>query len=96
MLLPVDAGADYVSFLSETTGYDLVQTAANAGRLESVVKLVEAGASWRLARGQPRALGCVSYVPEILMLNCRSGSGLKVGTVLTQLLSVLITTKHIC
>jgi hypothetical protein len=45
----------------------MVQNAANAGQFEAVVKLVEAGASWRLGKGQPRTTpGAIWYVPEIL------------------------------
>jgi hypothetical protein len=65
-----DAGADYSSYINEDTEYDLVQTAANNGQFEAVVKLVEAGASWRLQRGQQRVVGgCVNYVPEMLCIN---------------------------
>jgi hypothetical protein len=57
----------------------MVQTAANAGHFKAVVKLVEAGASWRLAKGQQRVMGgSVFYVPEILRLKNRDGSGMKV------------------
>jgi hypothetical protein len=77
-----DAGADFDSFVNEHTGYDIVQTAANAGQFEAVIKLVEAGASWRLAKGQPRVMGgSVFYVPEILRLKNANGSGLKVSMV---------------
>jgi hypothetical protein len=73
----VDAGADYSSYVSAATGYDFVQSIANAGQFEAVLKLVEAGASWRLAKGQPRAVGVkVMYVPEILAMR---KPGLKVG-----------------
>jgi hypothetical protein len=75
-LTAADAGADYASYLDEDTEYDLVQTAANNGQFEAVVKLVEAGASWRLQRGQQRLMGgFVYYVPEMLSLNKQ---GLKV------------------
>jgi hypothetical protein len=71
-----DAGADYASYLDEDTEYDLVQTAANNGQFEAVIKLVEAGASWRLQRGQQRVMDSfVYYVPEMLSLNKQ---GLKV------------------
>ncbi|WIA41848.1 hypothetical protein OEZ86_009174 [Tetradesmus obliquus] len=79
MQILLDAGADFSSFIQEGTDYDydLVQAAANAGQFEAVVKLVEAGASWRLARGQPRIKdGIVYYVPEMLCIN---KPGLKVG-----------------
>jgi hypothetical protein len=62
-----DAGADHSSYVNEHTGYDMVQNAANAGQFEAVVKLVEAGASWRLPKGHPRVVqGAIWYVPEIL------------------------------
>jgi hypothetical protein len=65
-----DAGADYSTFLDKDTDYDLVQTAANNGQFEAVVKLVEAGASWRLQRGQQRVMaGSIYYVPEMLAIN---------------------------
>jgi hypothetical protein len=65
-----DAGADWTTYQCEDTDYDLVQTAANAGQFEAVVKLVEAGASWRLPKGQPRVANkCVYYVPDILNIN---------------------------
>jgi hypothetical protein len=41
-----------VLHMDKDPSYDIVQTAANSGHLEAVVKLVEAGASWRLPRGQ--------------------------------------------
>ncbi|KAF6261826.1 ankyrin repeat-containing domain protein [Scenedesmus sp. NREL 46B-D3] len=67
MLTLLDAGADPCSCVNEHTGYDMVQAAGNGGRFEAVVKLVEAGASWRLPRGHPRAVwGSIFYVPEIL------------------------------
>jgi hypothetical protein len=68
VLCCADAGADFSTYVNEHTGYDLVQDAANAGQFEAVVKLVEAGASWRLGRGQARvgANGSIFYVPEIL------------------------------
>jgi hypothetical protein len=62
-----DAGADHSSYVNEHTGYDMVQNAANGGQFEAVVKLVEAGASWRLPKGHPRVVqGAIWYVPEIL------------------------------
>ncbi|KAF6261819.1 ankyrin repeat-containing domain protein [Scenedesmus sp. NREL 46B-D3] len=65
----LDAGANFASYVDNDTGYDLVQSAANAGQFEAVVKLVEAGASWRLARGQQRVVnGSIFYVPEILSI----------------------------
>jgi hypothetical protein len=72
-LLLADAGADYSSFIDPSTGYNTIQTAANAGQFEAVVKLVEAGASWRLAKGQQRTSAdgkALLYVPEIM--RCRS------------------------
>lgn len=72
-----DAGADWWSYLDEHTGYDIVQTAANNGHFDVVLRLVEAGAPWRLARGQQRVRdGSVYYVPEMLNINVPS---LKVG-----------------
>jgi hypothetical protein len=63
-----DAGADLSTYVNEYTGYDMVQNAANVGQFEAVVKLVEAGASWRLPKGHPcvGANGLVFYVPKIL------------------------------
>jgi hypothetical protein len=58
------------------TGYDIVQNTASGGQFEAVVKLVEAGASWRLARGQWNLGGSVYYVPDILSAQ---KPGLKVG-----------------
>lgn len=87
MLLPADAGADFASYISESTGYDLVQTTAEAGHFEAVVKLVEAGASWWLPKDLRLVDGFVYYVPQILRLNCNKGSGQKVGKVFAQLLS---------
>jgi hypothetical protein len=70
LFLSADAGADFVSYIDEDTEYDLVQSVANAGHFEAVVKLVEAGASWRLAKGQQRVMaGSVFYVPEMLCIN---------------------------
>jgi phosphoglycerol transferase MdoB-like AlkP superfamily enzyme len=67
LLLCADAGADPSSYVNEHTGYDMVQNAANLGQFEAVVKLVEAGASWRLPKGHPRVVeGAIWYVPEIL------------------------------
>jgi hypothetical protein len=58
--------------VNQEPSYDIVQTAANGGHLEAVVKLVEAGASWRLPRGQPRVDGVtLLYVPEILQTRHR-------------------------
>jgi hypothetical protein len=54
----------------------MVQNTANAGQFEAVVKLVEAGASWRLVKGQRNVGGSVYYVPEILSAQ---KPGLKVG-----------------
>jgi hypothetical protein len=72
-----DAAADYATFRVEDNGYDIVQLAAVHGRLEAVVKLVEAGASWRLAPGQERVVkGALMYVPEILS---RELTGVKVS-----------------
>ncbi|KAF6261828.1 ankyrin repeat-containing domain protein [Scenedesmus sp. NREL 46B-D3] len=69
MQILLDAGADPCSYINEHTGYDMVQNAANGGQFEAVVKLVEAGASWRLARGHPRVIGgSLWYVPEILSI----------------------------
>jgi hypothetical protein len=66
-LCPADAGADYSSYVSAATGYNLIQSIAIYGQFEAVIKLVEAGASWRLAKGQPGAVGGkMMYVPEIL------------------------------
>jgi hypothetical protein len=74
--MSADAGADFASFKDQQTGYDIVQHAASMGQFEAVVKLVEAGASWRLAAGQQRgAAGAIRYVPEILSSKV---SGLKV------------------
>ncbi|WIA41847.1 hypothetical protein OEZ86_009173 [Tetradesmus obliquus] len=79
MQILLDAGADFASYVDEDTDYDLVQSAANAGQFEAVVKLVEAGASWRLARGQQRLMaGYCFYVPEILSL---SKPGLKLKAI---------------
>jgi hypothetical protein len=75
-----DAGADLCSYVSEHTGYDLLQNTANSGQFEAVVKLVEAGASWRLQWGQARTTsGAVWYVPEILSVVI---PGLKVRTMI--------------
>ncbi|WIA19922.1 hypothetical protein OEZ85_005812 [Tetradesmus obliquus] len=75
MQILLDAGADCIAYINEQTGYDIVQNTANAGQFEAVVKLVEAGASWRLSRGQPRVVrGNLWYVPEIL---CCVKPGLK-------------------
>jgi hypothetical protein len=62
LLFRADAGADYSSLINEFTGYDMVQNTANGGQFEAVVKLVEAGASWRLPTGHPRTMaGSVFY-----------------------------------
>jgi hypothetical protein len=69
--------------VNEYTGYDIVQTAANGGQFEAVVKLVEAGASWRLGRGQSKVMaGSIYYVPEMLLCKSKGGSSLKVNVVL--------------
>jgi hypothetical protein len=71
--VPTDAGAEYSSYINTNTGYNIVQTAANVGQFEAVVKLVEAGASWRLQRGQARVVGhTVMYVPDLIHFNSKS------------------------
>jgi hypothetical protein len=82
-----DAGADYATYKDPQTGYDIVQTAADCGQFEAVVKLVEAGASWRLAAGKERASGgSLLYVTD--MLNSKV-PGLKVSKLpLTSLTEV--------
>lgn len=62
-----DAGADLATFRHPSTQYSLVQTAANAGKLEAVMALVSAGAPWRLGPDEPRRIGdSLFYVPDIL------------------------------
>jgi hypothetical protein len=56
----------YTTNIYKRTGYDMIQNTASAGQFEAVVKLVEAGASWRLAKGQRDMAGSGFYVPEIL------------------------------
>ncbi|WIA40215.1 hypothetical protein OEZ86_013600 [Tetradesmus obliquus] len=85
MQILLDAGADYIAYINEQTGYDIVQNTANAGQFEAVVKLVEAGASWRLSRGQRRVVrGNLWYVPEIL---CCVKPGLKLSFIEGRLTS---------
>lgn len=66
MCLPPGAGADIHNCIDprpKMYNYSIVQTAANNGHLEAVVKLVEAGASWRVARGVSQC----HTVPQILV-----------------------------
>ncbi|KAF6261822.1 hypothetical protein COO60DRAFT_1678960 [Scenedesmus sp. NREL 46B-D3] len=78
-----DAGADHTSYKEKHTGNGLVQLAASAGQFEAVVKLVEAGASWRLAASTDRAVdGAALYVPDILSSKL---PGVKAGTIESKL-----------
>eukprot|EP00775_Hariotina_reticulata_P004639 gene4639-4892_t len=64
------AGAK-VDYMDRDTDYNLVQAAANKGHFEAVVKLVEAGANWRV--GSRRLIdGSVYYAPDILTINVPS------------------------
>lgn len=69
VLCCADAGADIHSWTDSSTDYDLVQTAANGADTEAVVKLVEAGANWKLPVGKRIQAGLVFYAPEILSIN---------------------------
>jgi hypothetical protein len=69
--MPAGAGAKFDDYVDRDTGYTLIQTAANYGNFEAVLKLVEAGANWRL--GSRRLIdGHVCYVPEILTIKLTS------------------------
>lgn len=65
---PAGAGADFTSYIHPNTKYDILQSAANSGHLDAVVKLVEAGAPWRLPKGQRVQDGSVFYAPEMITI----------------------------
>jgi len=67
--LTADAGADIHEWVDPNTDYDLLQSAANHGDVEAVIKLVEAGANWKLPVGQRVVGGSIFYVPEILTVH---------------------------
>jgi hypothetical protein len=65
-----------------------MQTAASSDQFEAVVKLVEAGASWRPARGQQRNMGgSMNYVPELLSAQ---KPGLKVGPCFSVIVKLMV------
>jgi hypothetical protein len=80
-----DAGADFSSFRAPGTGYSLVQAAAHQGQYEAVVKLVEAGANWRLPRRGQEFAGCPTF--DLIAALVKRKSGLKVGTCINPLMT---------
>jgi hypothetical protein len=84
-----DAGADFKSFRQPSTGYSLVQAAADKGHFEAVVKLVEAGASWRLPKRGQEFVGCPDF--DLIGTLAAKKPGLKVGTC-----GIVATPTHRC
>jgi hypothetical protein len=85
-----DAGADFASFRQPGTGYSLVQAAADKGQFEAVVKLVEAGASWRLPKRGQEFAGCATFDLIATLVK----PGLKVGTRTTHVAHHLPVLTH--
>jgi hypothetical protein len=91
-LAAADAGADFKSYRLPDTTYSLVQAAADHGQYEAVVKLVEAGAIWRLPKRGQEFAGCPTF--DMIATLIKKLPGLKVCTC-TSAATLRLTTNYV-